>query len=81
MGKNRRNMMRFDVVICYSAETPPCPVEVFRRRPGVSYRQTGLSNLQQTPAHGNRYRVSPVIRSELVHQILDMKIDGCLGNR
>ena len=47
----------------------------------VFYRRASLSDLQQTPADGNRYRVSPVIRSELIHQILDMKIDSCLGDR
>src|SRR5215472_1103040 len=29
----------------------------------------------------NGYRVRPIIRSQLVHQVLDMKIDGRLRNR
>src|SRR5215475_1691393 len=40
-----------------------------------------LSDLQETPTEGNRDRVRPVIRSQLVHQIFDMKIDGRLRNR
>src|SRR5215469_5294811 len=44
------------------------------------YFSTGPSDRQQAAPHCNRYRVSPVIRPKLAHQILDMKIDRGLGN-
>src|SRR5262245_36253067 len=48
-------------------------------KPSSAYAE--WSDLQETPTESNRYRVRPIIRSQLVHQVLDMKIDGRLGNR
>src|SRR5215469_14688000 len=48
-------------------------------KPSSVYAES--SHLQETPTESNRYRVRPIIRSQLVHQVLDMKIDGRLRNR
>src|SRR3954454_8666833 len=56
------------------------PLRKYGDGTGVFYRYHG-SDLQQASANRDGHGVSPVIRTKLRDQILDVKVDCCLGDR
>ena len=58
--------------VVFSATVPACK---FGRRE-AAITQHPVSDLKQAPAHRNRQGMCPIVGTQLIHEIFDMKIDS-----